>query len=225
MRVGIIGAGRIGGNLGVQFGRAGHEVIFSFSRDRRSLEALAEGVPGASAGDPREVAAFGDAVVLSVPWTAIDAALAQVGSLEDKIVIDTTNQFGVQGLESLPRGSTAIEVNARRMPGARLAKTFNTLTAGYQRDVAEGRVDGPVAMFFASEGKAATSATEELVRACGFEPVRIGGWREVSLMEAPRRDGAVYGESYRPGDARRIADAAAEDPDRAGALATELRME
>jgi hypothetical protein len=80
-------------------------------------------------------------------------------------------------------------------------------------------------MFFASEGKAATSATEELVRACGFEPVRIGGWREVSLMEAPRRDGAVYGESYRPGDARRIADAAAEDPDRAGALATELRME
>ena len=224
MRVGIIGAGRIGGNLGTQLERAGHEVMFSFSRDRRSLEAVAGGAPGATAGDPAEAVAFGDAVVLSVPWAAIDTALTQAGSLEGRVVIDTTNQFGPDGLESL-QGTTAVEVNARRMPGARLAKTFNTLTAGYQRDVAEGRVDGPVAMFFASEDEAATSAAEEMVSACGFESVRIGGWREVGLMEAPRRDGAVYGEAYRPEDARRIADAAAKDLDRAGALATELRIE
>jgi hypothetical protein len=43
-------------------------------------------------------------------------------------------------------------------------------------------------------------------------------------MEAPRRDGAVYGEAYRPEDARRIADAATTDLDRAGALASELRI-
>ena len=224
MRIGIIGAGRIGGNLGTQLGRAGHEVMFSFSRDRRSLEALAEGVPGASAGHPAEAAAFGDAVVLAVPWTTIDTALGQAGSLEGRVVIDTTNQFGPQGLEPLPDGTPAAQLNAGRMPGARLARAFNTLTADYQRDVAEGRVDGPVAMFFASEDEAATSAAQELIRACGFEPVRIGGWREVSLMEAPRRDGGVYGEAYRPEDARRIADAAAKDPDRAGALATELRI-
>ena len=80
-------------------------------------------------------------------------------------------------------------------------------------------------MFFATEDEVATSAAEELVSACGFEPVRIGGWHEVRLMEAPRRDGAVYGEAYRPGDARRIADAAKTDQGRAGALATELRIE
>ncbi len=225
MRVGIIGAGRIGGNIGTQLGRAGHDVMFSFSRDRRSLEALAEGVPGASAGDPADVSAFADAVVLSVPWTAIDGALAQAGSLAGKVVIDTTNQFGPQGLESLPDSTTAIETNARRMPGARLAKAFNTLTAGYQRDVAEGLVEGPVAMFFAGEEEAASSAAEELIRGCGFEPVGIGGWREVGLMEAPRREGSVYGEAYRPADARRIANAAADDLDRAGGLAAELRIE
>lgn len=225
MKVGIIGAGRIGGNVGTQLGRAGHEVMFSFSRDRRSLAALADGVPGASAGDPAEAVAFADALVLSVPWTAIDDALAQAGSLEGRVVVDTTNQFGTGGLESLPEGTTAIEANAGRMPGARLAKAFNTLTAGYQRDVAEGRVDGPVAMFFASEDGAATSTAEGLIRDCGFEPVRIGGWREVALMEAPRRDGAVYGEAYRPEDARRIADAAQEDQDRASELARELRIE
>lgn len=225
MRVGIIGAGRIGGNLGTQLARAGHGVMLSFSRDRRSLEALAGATPGASAGDPAEAAAFGDAVVLAVPWTAIDTALAQAGSLEGTVVIDTTNQFGPKGLESLPGATTAAELNAGRMPGARLAKAFNTLTAGYQRDVAEGRVDGPVAMFFASEDEVATGVAEELIRACGFEPVRIGGWRKVGLMEAPRRDGAVYGEAYRPLDARRIADAAATDLDRASALAKGLRLE
>ena len=225
MRVAIIGAGRIGGNLGRQLARAGHEVMFSFSRDRRSLEELAQGVPDASAGTPAEAAAFGEPVVLSVPWRAIDTALAQTGSLEGRVVIDTTNQFGPQGLESLPDGTTAVEVNARRIAGARLAKAFNTLTAGYQRDVAEGRVDGPVAMFFASEDPAATSAAEELIRGCGFQPVRIGGWHQVGLMEAPRRVGAVYGEAYRPDDARRIADAAATDLDRAATLATEFRIE
>ena len=160
MRVGIIGAGRIGGNLGTQLARAGHEVMFSFTRERRSLDALARTV-GASAGDPAEAAAFGEAVILSVPWTAIDTALAQARSLEGKVVVDTTNQFGPDGLESLPAGVTAIELNARRMPGVRLAKAFNTLTAGYQRDVAEGRVDGPVAMFYAAEDEAARRAARE----------------------------------------------------------------
>jgi 8-hydroxy-5-deazaflavin:NADPH oxidoreductase len=207
VKVGIIGSGRIGGNLGKQLARGGHEVMLSFSRDRRSLEALADDAPGARMGDPA------------------DTALSQAGPLNGKAVIDTTNQFGPQGLEALSNGTTAVESNARRMPGARLAKAFNTLTAGYQQAVAEGQVDGPVAMFFASEDDAAASMAEELVRTCRFEPVRIGGWREVALMEAPRRHGSVYGEAYRPADARRIADAAADDLDQASALATELRIE
>jgi predicted dinucleotide-binding enzyme len=224
MRVGIIGSGRIGGNAGTQLARAGHEVMFSFSRDPRSLEELASGVPDASAGTPSEAVAFGDAVMISVPWAVIDDALAQAGSLDGKVVIDTTNQYGSGGLETLSDGKTAAEVNAARMPGARLAKAFNTLTSGYQRDVAEGRVDGEVAMFFATEDEDAAGVADELIKGCGFVPVRIGGWREVRLMEAPRRDGAVYGEAYRPEDARRIATAAAADLDEAGSLASALRL-
>lgn len=225
MRIGIIGSGRIGGNIGTQLARAGHRVMFSFSRERGTLEGLAQGAPQATAGEPAEAASAADAVVLSVPWAAIETALGLAGSLDGKIVIDTTNQFGRGGLEPLPDGLAAIEVNARRMPGARLAKAFNTLTAGYQREVAEGRVDGPIAMFFATEDVLAVPVVEELVRDCGFEPVRIGGWREVQLMEAPRREGAVYGEAYRPDDARRIAAAAAESLDLARALASELRIQ
>src|SRR5215207_5695563 len=95
MRIGIIGAGRIGGNCATQFARGGHEVMLSFSRDPSRLEALAGEIGrGASVGSPAEAAQFGEVVVLSVPWDLIDEALEQAGSLQGKIVIDTTNQYG-----------------------------------------------------------------------------------------------------------------------------------
>jgi predicted dinucleotide-binding enzyme len=224
MRVGVIGSGRIGGNVGLQVGRRGHEVLFSGSRDRAKLEARAAETPGGRAGSAREAVEFGDVVVLSVPWTTVDDVLEQAGSLDGKVVIDTTNQYGRSGLESLPEGVTAIEVNARRMPGALLAKAFNTLTAGYQRDVAEGRVEGEIAMFYANEDEDAGAACEVLIAACGFDPVRIGGWDQAHLLEAPRRDGSVYGEAYAAEDARRIAAAATHDVALAERLANELKL-
>jgi predicted dinucleotide-binding enzyme len=105
---------------------------------------------GARAGTPREAVEFAEAVVFAVPWRLIDAVLEEAGPLDGKVVVNTTNQFGVGGVEELPGGVSAVEANARRMPGALLAKAFNTLTADYQREVAEGRVDGEVAMFFAA---------------------------------------------------------------------------
>jgi len=223
MRVGIVGSGRIGGNAGTQLARAGHEIMFS-SRHPDALEELASGAPGATTGQPEDAVAFGDAVIFAVPWRMVDDAVAQLGALEGKVVVDTTNQYGAGGVETLPDGLTAVELNARRMPGARLAKAFNTMTAGFQRDVAEGRVDREVAMLFASEDEAAASAASELIGGCGFVPVRIGGWEQASLIEAPRRDGAVYGETYAPDDARRIAEAAARDLDEAARLASEFKL-
>ena len=81
MRIGIVGAGRIGGNAGRLFARAGHDVMFSFSRQPQKLQALADET-GGRAGTPAEAAAFGDLVMLSAPWTLVDEALAQAGSLE-----------------------------------------------------------------------------------------------------------------------------------------------
>ena len=130
MRIGVIGAGRIGGNAARLFAKAGHEVLVSFSRDPQKLEALAAEI-GGRAGTPREAVAFGEVVMLSVSWTLIDDVLAQAGSLDAKIVIDTTNQFGREGWEDLG-GRTAAQVNAARMPGARYTKAFNTLTSGFQ---------------------------------------------------------------------------------------------
>src|SRR5436305_5366121 len=95
MRIGVIGAGRIGGNCARQALKAGHVVTLTFSRDTRRLEALAEELgANARAGSPAEAVESADAIVLAVPWDAIDEALAQAGSLDAKIMIDTTNQYG-----------------------------------------------------------------------------------------------------------------------------------
>jgi predicted dinucleotide-binding enzyme len=110
MKIGVIGAGRIGGNAGRLFAAAGHDVLLSFSRDPDRLAEQAAGLGGrASSGRPRDAAQFGDVVMLSVPWPAIPDALEQAGPLDGKIVIDTTNQFGPGGVQPLPGGVTAAQ--------------------------------------------------------------------------------------------------------------------
>ena len=218
MRIGIVGSGRIGGNAGRLFAAAGHDVMFSGSRDPAKLDALAADAANARTGSPRDAVEFGEVVMFSVPWRAVDEVLAETGSLDGKVVIDTTNQYGESGWEQLPK--PAAEVNAERMPGARLVKAFNTLTAGFQGE-AGGR---GVAMFLAGDDAGAKELVAGLIRDIGFEPVDLGGWAQVSIMEAPRRDGAVYGEEYSGTDGQRIADALREDPEQAARLAVELRV-
>ena len=201
MKIGVIGAGRIGANAARLWANAGHELVLSFSRDPADLEARAAAI-GARAGTPAEAAAFGDVVMLSVPWALVDDVLAQVGSLAGKIVVDTTNQFGPGGLEALPAGRTAAQVNAARMPGARYTKAFNTLTAGFQADAAGRTGADRVAMFLCGDDADAKAVVAGLIDDAGFTAIDVGGTADAAIMEAPRRDGAVYGEEFHADDGR-----------------------
>ncbi|HKF79883.1 MAG TPA: NAD(P)-binding domain-containing protein [Thermoleophilaceae bacterium] len=205
MRIGIVGAGRIGGNAGRLFARAGHDVMFSFSRQPQKLQALADET-GGRAGTPAEAAAFGDLVMLSAPWTLVDEALAQAGSLEAKIVIDTTNQFGRSGLEDLGE-LTAAQLNAGRMPGARYVKSFNTLTSGFQAEASQRSGDERVVLFLCGDDAEAKAIVAGLIEDAGFVPADVGGTADAGVMEAPRREGAVYGEEYREPEARAVVEA------------------
>jgi hypothetical protein len=200
MRIGIIGAGRIGGNAARLFARAGHEVLLSYTRDQQKLERLASEI-GARSGTPREAAQLGEVIVLSVPWTLVDDALAQAGSLDGKIVIDTTNQFGHGGWEDLG-DRTAAQINAARMSGARYTKAFNTLTAGFQAQAAGRTGDDRVVMFLCGDDEEAKRVVSALIDEAGFTPVDVGGTADAEPMEPPRRPGAVYGEEVHEPEAR-----------------------
>jgi 8-hydroxy-5-deazaflavin:NADPH oxidoreductase len=206
MKIGIVGAGRIGGNAARLLAAAGHETKLSFARDPSKLRELAETIgERASVGDPADAVSFGEVVIFSVPWDAIPVALEQAGDLTAKVVIDTTNQFG-----SGPKpaaGQTAAQFNIARMPGARYTKSFNTLTAAFQAEAA-GRVGSErVVQWICGDDVEAKEVVANLVNDAGFAPVDLGGTADCAVMEAPRRAGAVYGEEYRREDALAVVEA------------------
>ena len=202
MKIGIVGAGRIGGNLASLWAKQHHEVMLSYSRDPEHLEQAASAIGArAKAGTVREAVEFGDVILFSVPWSRIDEVIEEMGDLDGKVVIDTTNQFGPNGVEELPDGKTAAQINKERLRGAKYAKAFNTLTAGFQA-AAAGRT-GPdrVVMFYATDHDDAAGIAEELISATGFDPVRAGTLRRTDVgHQEPKGD--VYGEEFHLPEAR-----------------------
>jgi predicted dinucleotide-binding enzyme len=205
MKIGVIGPGRIGGNVARQAVRTGHEVILSFSRDVDTLHALAAelGDP-ASVGTPTQAVADADITILSVPWRIVDEALERAGPLDGRIIVDTTNQ----GRGAIPNGCpTAAAFNALRMPGARYLKCFNTLTAAFQAEVVTRHEAERVVQWIAGDDGNAVKILVPLVHDIGYVPVWLGGIERCEVMESPRRGGAVYGEEYRLADALAVAEA------------------
>ncbi|WP_147471624.1 NADPH-dependent F420 reductase [Nocardia stercoris] len=203
MRIGIIGTGHIGGNVARQAVRAGHEVILSFSRHPESLRDTATALgPAAIAGSPADAVTETDLTVLAVPWSAIDEALDQAGVLSGRIVVDTTNRFGAG--PGPAAGQTAAEYNAARMPGARYTKSFNTLTARFQAEVADREPETRVVQWLCGDDADAKQTVAAFVDSLGYLAIDLGGIADCAVMESPRRPGAVYGEEYRRADAEAV---------------------
>lgn len=205
MRIGVVGAGRIGGNCARQFAKGGHEVKLS-GRDPTKLEPLAEEIgDAATVGTPAEAAEFGDVVVFAVPWDGFDDAITSAGSLDGKIVIDTTNQFGSSEMPG--EGQTAASFHAAKLPDARYTKSFNTLTAAFQGEAADRPEDERVVQWVCGDDVAAKQVVMGLIADAGYAPIDLGRNEDATVMEAPRRPGAVYGEEYRLPDAEAVVEA------------------
>jgi len=204
-RIGIIGSGHIGGNLARLLTQAGHDVLVSFAQDQSRLAQLAADT-GARAGTAAEAAGHGEVVVLSVPWGMVDTALAAAGgpaALAGRTVLDTTNQFGQIGgrfgVLDLA-GKSAAETNAAKVPGARWAKAFNTLTAAFQATAAGRTGPDRVVMFYATGHDEIASAVEALINDAGFDPVRTGTLARTDVGHQEPK-GALYGEEFHHDDA------------------------
>ena len=195
MRIGVIGAGRIGGNTARLLTAAGHEAALSYARDQGKLQRLAGEIGAQVSSSPRAAVEFADVVVFAVPWSTIPDVLDQAGPLADKIVIDTTNQSGSGPMPAA--GQAAAQFNTARMPGARYTKSFNTLTSSFQAETAGRTGEMRVVQWLCGDDEQAKQVVAQLIDDAGFAPVDLGGTAGCAVMEAPRRSGAVYGEEYR----------------------------
>jgi predicted dinucleotide-binding enzyme len=187
MRIGIVGAGMIGGTAARLFVRAGHEVAVSNSRGPQTLAALAEQIgPGAHAATVEDAARFGDVVLLAVPWRAPEA-LPPAELLRGKIVIDAMNPYTSGGGVAELGDSTSSEETQKRLPGARLVKAFNTIW--HEHLGTRGRTELPLderhAVFVAGDDAEANAVVARLIEEIGFAPVETGGLREGGLRQQP----------------------------------------
>lgn len=175
MKIGIVGTGRVGGTLGTVWAKAGHSVMFS-SLDLEHDKALAASVgANARAGTPREAAAFGDVLLISVPYHALPSVGKDLGELlKGKIVIDTCNPIegrdGETGAWAREKG--AGYASAELLPGARIVRAFNAV--GYMRMADAAQRMPRAGMPMAGDDAKAIAVASALVRDIGFEPVVVG---------------------------------------------------
>jgi predicted dinucleotide-binding enzyme len=176
VNIGIIGSGSVGGTLGGVWVKAGHEVMFS-SRNIEHDKALAARLgPNARAGTPREAAAFGEVLMVSVPYRSLpEVGKDLAGLIKGKVVIDTCNPFvGRDGeIANWARAKGAGLASAELLPGARLVRAFNAI--GYTRMGAAHERPGRIGMPIAGDDAQAIAAASSLIRDIGYEPVLIGG--------------------------------------------------
>jgi predicted dinucleotide-binding enzyme len=127
MKIGIIGAGKVGTGLGKRLAAKGHDIIVSFARTLESVEAAARTIGGdARAGTPEQAARHGDIVIIATTWgTTLDAVRQIATSLAGKIVWDTTNPLN-EDMSGLTIGTTtsASEEIAKAAPGATIVKAI-----------------------------------------------------------------------------------------------------
>jgi predicted dinucleotide-binding enzyme len=176
MRIAIIGAGNVGGGLGKAFTGVGHDVVFGVRdpESTKTLAALAD-IPAATAASPSEAVKDADVIVFAIRPVAIPATVADLPPLQDRIVIDAMNRF-----DGEPTRSTVQDL-AERLPGAKLAKAFNTI--GFENLSTARDREVPAAMFVAGDDEEAKRTAMQLASEIGFVAEDAGGLANAKALE------------------------------------------
>ena len=202
MRVGIIGSGRVGATAAALLANAGHEVALSNSRGPDSLLAEIERLgPNARAVTPGEAAAFGDVVLVAIPFGRY--AELPVPELAGRVVVDATNYFPERDgeVDGMGNGRTSSELLAELLPAANVVKAFNTLNYARLRDDArpQGAPDR-LAIPHAGDNPQAKAIVSTLIDAMGFDPIDTGSLADGGRWQQP--GAALFGRPLTADEAR-----------------------
>jgi predicted dinucleotide-binding enzyme len=190
VKIGIIGSGKVGTQLGELWVKAGHQVMFSFSRHPERLKALAEQMgSNARHGTPAEAVEFGEVALLAPNFALASEAVNQAGSLVGKIVIDTTNPYRLGENSELVRmvdeRASAAEEIFKLLPGARLVKAFSSFQPSALQRLADREPEQRLAVAIASDDEEAKAIVSQLAEDCGGKPLDLGRLHNARLMEIP----------------------------------------
>ena len=175
-RIGIVGAGKMGGTLAELWSKAGYQVMIS-SRHPEALQSMASAMGlNVRVGSPRDAATFGDVVVIAVPYGQEPQVGQELAAqLSGKVVIDLGNPYPNRDgpmAEQARREGTGV-ASARFFPNVQLVRAFNAISfVDLRRDA--HRAGDEVAIPIAADNAHAIRVVSRLVRAAGFAPVVVG---------------------------------------------------
>jgi 8-hydroxy-5-deazaflavin:NADPH oxidoreductase len=194
IKIGIIAAGRIGGELARLWANTGYKVMLS-ALDIGPVKQLAAQIgPNAQAGTPAQAAAFGDVVVVFLPYSALpQIGRAYASGLKGKVVLDTCNPVlqrdGDIAKEALEKRTGMVDPTY--LPGTRLVRGFGTIN--YQSLASEAhRAGEPVGVPLASDSKQALQISAQVVRDAGFEPVIVGDLSTAKNFDIGQRGSKLH---------------------------------
>ena len=205
MTTAIIGVGNLGGTVARHL-VAGDEPVVLAAADEAHAEALADELgPNASAASVEDAIEGADAVVLAT-WLDQTRELVppEARLLENKVVVDPSNPIGFdengQMFRTLPEGQSSGSVVAGMFPAsAHYVKAFGSLGAVEQ--LATGANHEPrIVLFYATDDDTAEATAQRLIRAAGFEPLKVGGVSDAGRIEGP--DGELQGRIFDLDEAR-----------------------
>jgi predicted dinucleotide-binding enzyme len=165
-KIGIIGKGNVGKALQAGAQRAGHEVRM-----------IGKG------GGVKDTAAWADIVILAVPYGILDALAAEIGAAADgKPVLDVTNAIAKDGSLAIGFTTSGAEQLQKKMPGAKVVKTLNTVFA---QNMITGTAKG-TALFLpvAADDAKAKAAVIQLAKDIGFDAVDAGPLANARPLES-----------------------------------------
>ena len=181
MKIGILGAGNVGGNLGQAWAAHGHEIVFGV-RDPQSAKVrslLNKIGRNARAASVSEAASFGEVIVLAVNWSAVPDVLHNAGDLSGKILVDATNRITPGASDRAP---SAAEHVAELAPGTRVVKAFNTIGADHFTNPWIGSESA--SMFICGDDADAKAIVAGLAQELGFDVVDAGPLSNAHLLES-----------------------------------------
>jgi 8-hydroxy-5-deazaflavin:NADPH oxidoreductase len=209
MKIGIIGAGHIGGNLTRRLTALGHDVYVGNSRGPETLvDLVAE--TGAKAVTPNEAARAGtDLVIITIPLKNIPKLPRDLfaGAREDLPIVDTGNYYPQRDglIAEIEAGTTESRWTSKQL-GRPVIKAFNNIYAQHLLELGKPKgAPGRIALPVAGDDGEAKKIVMDLVDELGFDPVDAGGLDE-SWKQQPATP--VYGTDFDAAGVRRALDAA-----------------
>ncbi|HEX4824200.1 MAG TPA: NADPH-dependent F420 reductase [Candidatus Polarisedimenticolaceae bacterium] len=184
MRIGILGSGLMGAKLGAIFARAGHDVVFSYSKSESKLARLAKEA-GARAGTPSDAARGADAVLLAVHWSRVGDVVKKAGGLSGKVIVTCCLPMSRDdGRLVVAHTSSGAEALAKRIPGARVVSAFGTVPSEVLFDVFERRrrTKRP-SLVYCGDDRRAKKVAATLIRDSGFDPLDAGPLTVARFLE------------------------------------------